>query len=135
MKKLLPDRKREKPQIIVTNLIDVILMLVFFFMVTSSFARDTKKLPVDLPRAGSGAMIEGETLTFQVTREGAIHLRGETVDHDTVGARVRDYLAEDPNRGILLEADQAVDYGAVVRVLDTIRTAGGSNIGLSTRGK
>ncbi|RCK80468.1 MAG: Biopolymer transport protein ExbD/TolR [Candidatus Ozemobacter sibiricus] len=133
MKKLLPERRRERPQIIVTNLIDVILLLVFFFMVTSSFARDTRRLPIDVPRASSGAVIEGETLTFQVNKTGGITLRGEALDLDQVGLRVKEYLAEDPNRGILVEADQGAEYGHVVRVLDAIRTAGGTAIGLSTR--
>ncbi len=135
MRKLLPERRRDRPQIIVTNLIDVILLLVFFFMVTSSFARDTRRLPVDVPRASSGAVIEGETLTFQVTKTGGITLRGEALDLDQVSLRVKEYLAEDPNRGILVEADQAAEYGGVVRVLDAIRTAGGTAIGLSTRVK
>lgn len=135
MKKLLPERKREKPQIIVTNLIDVILLLVFFFMVTSTFARDSKKLPIDLPRASSGVLIEGETLTFQVTAEKKVMLRGEQIFTEAVDQKVREYLAEDPNRAILIEADKTVDYGTVIQLLDVVRTAGGSNLGLSTRGK
>ena len=135
MKKLLPERKREKPQIIVTNLIDVILLLVFFFMVTSTFARDSKKLPIDLPRASSGVLIEGETLTFQVTAEKKVMLRGEQIFTEAVDQKVREYLAEDPNRAILIEADKSVDYGTVIQLLDVVRTAGGSNLGLSTRGK
>jgi len=135
VKKLLPERKREKPQIIVTNLIDVILLLVFFFMVTSTFARDSKKLPIDLPRASSGVLIEGETLTFQVTAEKKVMLRGEQIFTEAVEQKVREYLAEDPNRAILIEADKTVDYGTVIQLLDVVRTAGGSNLGLSTRGK
>jgi len=135
VKKLLPERKREKPQIIVTNLIDVILLLVFFFMVTSTFARDSKKLPIDLPRASSGVLIEGETLTFQVTAEKKVMLRGEQIFTEAVDQKVREYLAEDPNRAILIEADKTVDYGTVIQLLDVVRTAGGSNLGLSTRGK
>ncbi|HNW36177.1 MAG TPA: biopolymer transporter ExbD [Candidatus Ozemobacteraceae bacterium] len=133
MKKLLPERHREKPQIVVTNLIDVVLLLVFFFMITSSFAKDAKKLPVELPKASSGAAIEGETLSFQVDREGTVMMAGAQIDENEIMTKVSEYVAEDVNRPILIEADEAANYGRVVQVLDKIRTAGGINVGLSTK--
>ena len=133
MKKLLPERRREKPQIVITNLIDVILLLVFFFMITSSFAKDAKKLPVELPKASSGAAIEGETLSFQVDRDGIVMIAGAQVDENEVMARVSEYVAADVNRPLLIEADEAANYGRVVQILDKIRTAGGINVGLSTK--
>jgi len=133
VKKLLPERHREKPQIVVTNLIDVVLLLVFFFMITSSFAKDAKKLPVELPKASSGAAIEGETLSFQVDREGTVMMAGAQIDENEIMTKVSEYVAEDVNRPILIEADEAANYGRVVQVLDKIRTAGGINVGLSTK--
>jgi len=133
VKKLLPERRREKPQIVITNLIDVILLLVFFFMITSSFAKDAKKLPVELPKASSGAAIEGETLSFQVDRDGIVMIAGAQVDENEVMARVSEYVAADVNRPLLIEADEAANYGRVVQILDKIRTAGGINVGLSTK--
>jgi len=133
VKKLLPERRREKPQIVITNLIDVILLLVFFFMITSSFAKDAKKLPVELPKASSGAAIEGETLSFQVDRDGIVMIAGAQVDENEVMARVSEYVAADVNRPLLIEADEAANYGRVVQILDKIRTAGGINVGPSTK--
>jgi len=133
VKKLLPERRREKPQIVVTNLIDVILLLVFFFMITSSFAKDAKKLPVELPKASSGVAIEGETLSFQVDRDGNVMLAAAVVGDEEVSAKVAEYVSGDVNRPILLEADESANYGRVVHVLDRIRTAGGINVGLSTK--
>ncbi|MBP7633132.1 biopolymer transporter ExbD [Candidatus Ozemobacteraceae bacterium] len=133
MKKLLPERRREKPQIVVTNLIDVILLLVFFFMITSSFAKDAKKLPVELPKASSGVAIEGETLSFQVDRDGNVMLSGALIQEEELSTRVAEYVAGDVNRPVLLEADESANYGRVVQVLDRIRTAGGINVGLSTK--
>lgn len=133
MKKLLPERRREKPQIVVTNLIDVILLLVFFFMITSSFAKDAKKLPIELPKASSGAAIEGETLSIQVDRDGKVMLAAALIEESELSAKVTEYVAADVNRPILLEADEAANYGRVVEILDKIRTAGGINVGLSTK--
>lgn len=133
MKKLLPERKREKPQIILTNLIDVILLLVFFFMITSSFAKDSKKVPIDLPHASSAVAIDGETLKFQADKDGNVIISGQIIDLENISSKVADYLAEDRSRSILVEADKELNYGRVIQILDLIRTAGGINIGLSTR--
>jgi len=133
VKKLLPERKREKPQIILTNLIDVILLLVFFFMITSSFAKDSKKVPIDLPHASSAVAIDGETLKFQADKDGNVIISGQIIDLENISSKVADYLAEDRSRSILVEADKELNYGRVIQILDLIRTAGGINIGLSTR--
>ncbi len=133
MKKLLPEITRAKPQIIVTNLIDVILLLVFFFMITSSFARDARKVPVDLPKASSSALIDGDTFTVQIDRDGKAFLEGMNVEIKNVGYRVKEYVAQDHNRPVLVEADIQTEYGRVVEILDEIRRAGGLNIGLSTK--
>lgn len=133
MKRLLPKRNREKPQIVVTNLIDVILLLVFFFMITSSFAKEARRIPLDLPAAGSSGAIEGETLTFQMDKQGTVFSGGKSLEAGDISIRVKEYLGAGRDRQILVEADKALDYGKVIAALDTIRTAGGTNLGLATR--
>jgi biopolymer transport protein ExbD len=135
VKKLLPERKREKPQIVLTNLIDVILLLVFFFMITSSFAKETLKLPINLPKASSGAIIDADTLRVQMDREGAISADGTTLTAEELTARVGAFLGENREKPIVLEADQSADYGKVIQVLDIMRIAGGVNLGLSSKPK
>jgi biopolymer transport protein ExbD len=133
VKKLLPERSKAKPQIIVTNLIDVILLLVFFFMITSSFAKDAQRIPVELPAASSSAQSEGESLTFQIDKTGAVFAAGAVIDLAAVTAKTAEYVGIDRTRPILVEADQDTNYGQVLHVLDTVRLAGGINIGLATR--
>ena len=133
MKRLLPERRKEKPQIVVTNLIDVILLLVFFFMITSSFAKDARKVPLELPQAGSATVSEGESLTFQLDREGRVFAAGKGLDLTGIPVTVKEYLGGGRERLIMVEADQSLDYGKVMSVLDVIRSSGGTNIGLATR--
>ncbi len=133
MKRLLPERRKEKPQIVVTNLIDVILLLVFFFMITSSFAKDARKVPLELPQAGSAVVTDGESLTLQLDREGRIWSAGRDLDPQSIPVTVKEYLGGGRERLIMVEADQTLDYGKVMSVLDLIRSSGGTNIGLATR--
>lgn len=133
MKKLLPERRRERPQIILTNLIDVILLLVFFFMITSTFAKDRSKIPIELPKASTAATSEGEVMTIQMAADKRLLISGEPVQTTDLGQRVATYLADSRDRPIMLEADGTIPYVNIIETLDLIRTNGGVNIGLATR--
>ncbi|MBF0406338.1 MAG: biopolymer transporter ExbD [Candidatus Riflebacteria bacterium] len=137
MKKLLPERKRPQPQIVLTNLIDVILMLVFFFMITSSFAKEKNRIPIELPAASSSGISQGEILSVVINNDGVAFVNSIELNVDALKQKVAEYIAS--NQGtdpqILVEADVSTDYGKVVSLLDEIRMAGGKNIGLSTKNK
>lgn len=133
MKFLLPERKREKPQIVLTNLIDVILMLVFFFMISSSFAKDKRQIPIETPKASTSIKIDGDCLTIQLAKDGKISIMGKTIQIEELPARLTEFVSTGPEKPILLEADETLQYGTIVEVLDVIQTNGGTNIGLSTR--
>lgn len=133
MKKLLPDRKKERPQIVVTNLIDVILLLVFFFMITSSFAKDKQKLPIQLPQASTGVAIEENVVTITMNKEARVFWGNEEVTLPTLDGKLRSILEKSPDVSIIVEADESVDYGKIMGILDIVKGAGGTNIGLSAK--
>lgn len=133
MKRLLHDRKRNKPQIVVTNLIDVVLLLVFFFMITSSFATNKEKLPVNVPKAGNSASIEKDNLSIQVGKNAQVFVAGKVVTLEELQEQVKTWTKASPERPIMLEADEEASYGKIVTVLDHIRNAGGTNLGLTTK--
>ena len=132
MSRLLPERKRAKPQIVLTNLIDVILMMVFFFMITTSFAKQARKLPLELPQSGTAVATEQDILTVQYARDGTLLAGEKPCAPGELPAVVAAWVAADPARAIVLHADGGLEYGKVVAVLDTIRKAGGRNIGVGT---
>lgn len=133
MKKLLPEKRKLRPQIVVTNLIDIILMLVFFFMITSSFARNQEKLPVNVPKASSATTMEIDNMTVQIAKNGHLFVSGKQVEMTDLTEQIKTWTQNSPDRPILVEADQDANYGRIVFVLDAIRNAGAVNIGLATR--
>ena len=133
LKKLLPKKQKTQPQIIVTNLIDVVLLLVFFFMITSSFAANEKKLPVSVPKASAAVSMEKDNMTVQVTKAGNVFIAGKAVDKNRLTEEVKKWIAASPDRPIMVEGDEGVNYGNVIQVLDRIRTSGAVNVGLATK--
>ena len=133
MKKLLPKRLKSQPQIVVTNLIDVVLLLVFFFMITSSFAANEKKLPVNVPKASAAVSMEKDNMTVQVTKNGNIYIAGKQVDSKSLDEQIKKWVVYSPDRPVMVEADEGTNYGKVINVLDQIRTSGAINVGLATK--
>lgn len=132
MKKLLPEKRKQKPQIVVTNLIDVILLLVFFFMITSSFARNQEKLPVDVPKASNATTMETDNMTVQIAKNGRIFVSGKPVEMTDLTAKIKTWVSISPDRPVMVEADKDANYGRIINVLDSIRSSGAANIGLAT---
>jgi len=133
VKKLLPEKRKQKPQIAVTNLIDVMLMLVFFFMITASFARNQEKLPVDVPKAANATTMETENMTVQIAKNGRTYVAGKPVEMTELTSAIKTWVTNSPDRPVMVEADKDANYGRIIHVLDQIRSNGAVNIGLATR--
>ncbi len=132
MLRMLPERNTKKPEIVLTNLIDVILLMVFFFMITTSFAKQTQKIPLQLPTSSTAVVTGQENLTVQVGADGRMFVGKDAVTLADVPAKIGAWVQAQPDRPVVLEADVKLDYGKVVQVLEAIRQGGGQNIGIST---
>ncbi len=133
MKKLLPEKRRQKPAIVVTNLIDVILLLVFFFMITSSFVRQTERLPVEIPKASNATSMEADNMTVQIAKNGRILVAGKHVEMEDLKGKIKTWIQNSPDRPVMVEADKEANYGRIINILDSIRSSGAVNIGLATQ--
>lgn len=128
------DRRKNKIVINVTSLIDVIFLLLIFFLVTSTFS-EQPALRIDLPRAASSGIARREEMVLSVTREGNFFLDQEPVDR----GRLPELLAaaargrEEPT--LVLKADRQVTYGLIVELMDISRQAGLENIVALTAGE
>jgi biopolymer transport protein ExbD len=107
----------------VTPLVDIVLVLLIIFMVTANFiVRET--LEVDLPRAAHG----GETLQGLVNvvldKDGRIFFDGAEVTERDLLQRVAESVAKDSQTRAVISADQALNYGRVMHLIDEIKGQG-----------
>lgn len=126
-----------------TSLIDVIFILLIFFLVTASFTQtQDQSVPVDLPEGSSGGDIQAqEELTIFIEANGTVTLRvqDEVIDSGVeakdLNARLRTVHQEIGTRPVFLRGDEMVRYGEVVRVLDACRDAGFKQVFNIVRGQ
>jgi biopolymer transport protein ExbD len=124
-------RRREPLELNLIPLIDVVFMLLIFFMLTTTFVHD-RALEVNLPRAESGSeqRADVETHVIELDAQGNVAVDGERVERDQLPERLREIAAD--GRPVRLWADAQVVNQQVVTMLDLARRAGIRKIGLGT---
>lgn len=107
----------------VTPLVDVILVLLIIFMVTTSFIVK-EAIEVDLPRAATGGEVIGTTINLVLDEEGTLFLDGEATTMEKARIVVRRVVAEGDDPRAIISADRRLSHGRVVEVIDLVRTEG-----------
>ncbi len=115
--------RTRRPLINITPLVDVMLLLLIFFMATSTF-RDMRALDLQLPEATSGEKQTGHPIEIALARDGEISFDGVAMDHDGLRAVLAATIAENPDVQFVLRADKRVAYAHVVEILDLARKKG-----------
>lgn len=119
---------RRRQVISLTPLIDVVFILLVFFMLASSFL-EWRTIALDAPASVSaGASVEG-SLLVDVRTEG-LRLSGEALSLDALVARVESRLAEKPDQRVLVRPAIGVTLQDAVQVLDRLSAAGAADISL-----
>ncbi|MBN2307392.1 MAG: biopolymer transporter ExbD [Candidatus Hydrogenedentes bacterium] len=125
-------RHRRRPSINVTSLIDVMFLLLIFFMVSSTF-REQFGVDVDLPAAETAARTETTTREIVVSADGTMYFGHEPVDEAGLRLAITALLKEDPEGSLVLKADEKADFGVVIRAIDIARDVGGTRLIIPTR--
>lgn len=116
------------PDINVTSLVDVTMVLLIVFIISAPFMRSGVK--VDLPKAGARESQPQRAIVIAIDRTNRIFVNQETVTMENLVARVVQLHKSSPSLPILLEGDAAVAYGQIIKIMDAVRRAGIENVGL-----
>jgi biopolymer transport protein ExbD len=129
-------RKRKHVALNVTPLVDVLFLLLIFFMVTGTFKR-AGELELHLPESSTSTPSKRESeakdVELVLTESGILLLDGENVELPNLKQRLRAIIAEDAEKRVMIKAESGVQHWEVVRLLDIVREAGFPGVGLGTK--
>ncbi len=118
------------PVVNLTPMIDMVFILLIFFVVTSSFVKEAG-IEVTRPSAKTAVRQEHATLLVAVTKSGEIWINKRLTDIRSVGAQLRRLHAENPEGAVVIVADRSSQTGLVIEVLDQARLAGVGNVAIA----
>lgn len=111
-------------------LIDMVFLLLIFFVVTTSFVKESG-IDVQKSTAATAEVKERGNILIGVTQGGDVYMEGKRVDMRSIRGLIERALAEDPESGVVVVADKASETGAVIKVMDQCRLAGAKDVSLA----
>ncbi len=124
-------RHDEEAEINITPMLDIVFIMLIFFIVTTSFV---KEFGVDLNRPSNEPPKDqklSEVIAIRISDTGQISVKGRATDIRAVRANIESGLAVQPDAAVVIAADRNADAGILVRVVDQARVAGASKVSLA----
>jgi biopolymer transport protein ExbD len=113
-------------------MIDIVFILLIFFMVTTTFVKDMK-LELERPKASSAMAASSKAIRLYIDQHGDTYLDGEPVRMWLIQSKLRDLLSTSTSKVVLVVTDEGVPAGKLVEVVDQARLSGAESVGVATK--
>ncbi len=119
-------KKKNSNGIEVTPLIDMVFLLLIFFLLTSYYTKPT--IPVNLPESDSAEIHKESGITIVVTKDGSFIVGKETITKEALPGLLHTLLSSSPEKKVHIQADTSVEFGIIVQLMDDAYKAGARDI-------
>ena len=132
MRMRLHDRRAwQKPEVIIIPMIDIMFFLLVFFMMSTLYMVQVKTVDVDMPQAASAETQLAVSYVVTMKRDGSLYLEDQPVTEAALLDRAAAENQRSAKFSVVVRADQGLDYGMVVGLLDKFKARGITHIGLA----
>ncbi|MCD6423274.1 MAG: biopolymer transporter ExbD [Elusimicrobia bacterium] len=121
---------RKTPEINIAPLVDMVFLLLIFFLVSTTFSSPTG-VEVRKPKAKTAVSLSRESVLIAVTKEGSIHINNRRVDLETLGGIIKVIISQRTDAPVIIVADRESFTGRIIQVMDECKRAGAQNISLA----
>jgi len=123
-------REQEESEIDITPMLDVVFIMLIFFIVTASFVKEAG-IDVNRPDAATAEVKERGNILVAITDTDQVWIDRRQVDVRSVRANIERLRAENPEGAVVIQADKNSKNGLLVKVMDAARQAGVENVSLA----
>ena len=126
-------RRRVSPVITIVSLVDILTMVLMFFVYTTTFKTNQPQVVIDLPKVvnGSDAAPDKSTTILSVSKDGVIYIDAKETSLADLGSAVK--ALQEKGQQFSMKADEKAPFGTIMTVLDTLKGAGVPNLPAFTR--
>jgi biopolymer transport protein ExbD len=128
-------RSSKKARIEIIPMIDTIFFLLVFFMISTLSMAQYRGMPVNLPKAASGQQAPAESAAITINKGKQIFLDKQAVDKTELPDLLRGQLAKNPELLVVINADDGVEHGDVVEIMDIARSANVARMAIAVKPK
>jgi len=125
------ERDSTEQEINISPLIDIVFILLIFFMVSATFVKDYD-LDINRPKASSSTASSSKAIRVHIDSSGDVFMDGQPVRSWVIQNYVREKLGNSADSTVLVVADEGVAAGKLIEVVDQCRMAGAANVGVVT---
>lgn len=125
------DHSENEAGIDMSPLIDMVFILLIFFMVTTTFVKDMK-LDLERPSASSGAAASSKAIRIFIDQDSDIYLDNQPIRLYSLQSKLRDLLRVSTEKSVLIVTDESVPAKVVLEVVDQSKLSGATDVGVAT---
>ena len=122
--------QQEETEINITPMLDIVFIMLIFFIVTASFVKESG-IEISRPGAATAVRKERGNILIAISNNGQIWMQKKQVELEQVRYLVEDAVAENPESSVVIIADEESDTGTLIDVMDQVRLGGVSNISVA----
>lgn len=124
-------KKQDVDNIDVSPLIDMVFILLIFFMVTTTFVKDMK-LEINRPSASSASKSDGKVIRVYIDNSGEVYIDNQPVKVWAIQSKLRGLLRSAKEKSVLVISDDTIPVEKLIDVVDECRMSGAKDVAVST---
>ena len=124
------NKERDESTIDITPMLDIVFIMLIFFIVTTTFIKETG-VEVNRPNASTAVADERGNILIAISENNEIWIDKRMIDIRAVRANVERLKAENPEGSVIIQADQNSKTGLLVETMDQVRLAGVQNVSIA----
>lgn len=125
-------RSFRKPEVMIIPMIDIMFFLLVFFMLSTLYMVDLKTIPVNIPKVANAQTQTNVNYLVTMKADGSLYLEDKPIDEETLIQNAKVQYSQNPDFAVVIRADESIDYGKIMALLDKLKGAGITKFGLAT---
>lgn len=127
-----PRKQSLPPQLMLSPMIDMIFLLLVFFIVSTMYMSEIKTIPIRLPVAQNSETVSKSNFAVTVKKDGALYLEDNKIELKQLVANAAAASKRDTAFSVIIRADGDANYKTVIELMDELKGAGVTRFGLAT---
>ena len=128
----LPRKQSLPPQLMLSPMIDMIFLLLVFFIVSTMYMSEIKTIPIRLPVAQNSETVSKSNFAVTVKKDGVLYLEDNKIEMKQLVANAAAESKRDAAFSVIIRADGEANYKTVIKLMDELKGAGVTRFGLAT---